>query len=94
MLNDLIEFANHCLMFHQHLFLCGNYILSLTNTCLIQALIIDKIARKFELVTKQIEEALDQIPYNKLNMPEEVLEQVQIFVLTADSTCWFIFAAL
>lgn len=47
---------------------------------LLQALQVDKIARKFEIVTKQIEEALDQVPYNKLEIPEEVREQVPIYL--------------
>lgn len=46
---------------------------------MLQALQIDKIASKFEHVTEQIEEALSQIPYNKLDIPDEVREQVQIF---------------
>lgn len=43
-----------------------------------QALQIDKIAGKFEDVTIQIEAALRQIPYNKLDMPEEVREQIEL----------------
>ncbi|KAL0403505.1 UNVERIFIED_CONTAM: U-box domain-containing protein 14 [Sesamum radiatum] len=42
-----------------------------------QALQIDKIAGKFERVTQQIEAALSQIPYNELDIPEEVREQVE-----------------
>ncbi|KAH6801706.1 plant U-box 14 [Perilla frutescens var. frutescens] len=43
-----------------------------------QALQIEKIAGKFEDVTVQIEAALNQIPYNKLNIPEEVREQIEL----------------
>ncbi|KAK4435976.1 U-box domain-containing protein 14 [Sesamum alatum] len=43
-----------------------------------QALQIDKIAGKFEHVTQQIEAALSQIPYNELEIPEEVREQIEL----------------
>ncbi|KAG8390591.1 hypothetical protein BUALT_Bualt01G0099500 [Buddleja alternifolia] len=43
-----------------------------------QALQIDKIASKFEHVTEQIEAALSQIPYNKLEIPDEVREQIEL----------------
>lgn len=43
-----------------------------------QALQVEKIARRFELVTKQIEEALSQIPYNELDILEEVQEQIEL----------------
>ncbi|KAL2533913.1 U-box domain-containing protein 14 [Abeliophyllum distichum] len=43
-----------------------------------QALQVDKIARKFDLVTEQIEAALSQIPYDKLDIPEEVREQIEL----------------
>ncbi|KAL0358635.1 UNVERIFIED_CONTAM: U-box domain-containing protein 14 [Sesamum angustifolium] len=43
-----------------------------------QALQIDKIAGKFEHVTQQIEAALSQIPYNELDIPEEVREQIEL----------------
>ncbi|KAL8051718.1 hypothetical protein ABFX02_06G166200 [Erythranthe guttata] len=43
-----------------------------------QALQVDKIASKFEHVTQQIEAALSQVPYNKLDITEEVLEQIEL----------------
>ncbi|CAA2959230.1 U-box domain-containing 14 [Olea europaea subsp. europaea] len=43
-----------------------------------QALQMDKIARKFDLVTEEIEAALSQIPYDKLDIPEEVREQIEL----------------
>ncbi|KAK4403906.1 U-box domain-containing protein 14 [Sesamum angolense] len=43
-----------------------------------QALQIDKITGKFEHVTQQIEAALSQIPYNELDIPEEVREQIEL----------------
>ncbi|KAK6137917.1 hypothetical protein DH2020_028330 [Rehmannia glutinosa] len=43
-----------------------------------QALQVDKIASRFENITKQIEAALSQIPYNKLDIPEEVREQIEL----------------
>ncbi|KAL2508185.1 U-box domain-containing protein 14 [Forsythia ovata] len=43
-----------------------------------QALQVDKIARKFDLVTEQIEAGLSQIPYHKLDIPEEVREQIEL----------------
>ncbi|KAL0452132.1 UNVERIFIED_CONTAM: U-box domain-containing protein 14 [Sesamum latifolium] len=43
-----------------------------------QALQIDKIAGKFERVTQQIEAALSQIPYNELDIPDEVREQIEL----------------
>ncbi|KAK6137906.1 hypothetical protein DH2020_028364 [Rehmannia glutinosa] len=42
------------------------------------ALQVDKIASRFENITKQIEAALSQIPYNKLDIPEEVREQIEL----------------
>ncbi|XP_051121478.1 U-box domain-containing protein 14 [Andrographis paniculata] len=50
----------------------------LEGSKIFQALQIDKIAAKFEVVTKQIEEALDQVPYNNLDIPEEVREQIEL----------------
>ena len=41
-----------------------------------QALQREKIAQKFHLVTEQIEAALSEIHYDKLNLSEEVREQV------------------
>ena len=41
-----------------------------------QALQREKIAQKFHLVTEQIEAALSKIHYDKLNLSEEVREQV------------------
>lgn len=41
-----------------------------------QALQREKIAERFHLVTEQIEAALSQIHYDKLNLSEEVREQV------------------
>ncbi|KAL7614071.1 U-box domain-containing protein 14 [Lactuca sativa] len=43
-----------------------------------QALQIDKTAGKFHVVTTQIEEALNQIHYNKLDLSEEVHEQIEL----------------
>lgn len=43
-----------------------------------QALQINKIAGRFDDVTEQIVVALDQIPYTKLKMPEEVREQIEL----------------
>ncbi|KAL1542423.1 U-box domain-containing protein 14 [Salvia divinorum] len=43
-----------------------------------QALQIDKLAGKFEDVTIQIEAALSQVPYNELDIPEEVREQIEL----------------
>ncbi|THF97660.1 U-box domain-containing protein 14 [Camellia sinensis] len=45
---------------------------------LFQALKLNKIASDFHQVTEQIEEALSQIPYNKLDMSEEVREQIEL----------------
>ncbi|GAA0158048.1 ubiquitin-protein ligase [Lithospermum erythrorhizon] len=45
---------------------------------LYQALQIDKMAPKFHLVTEQIEDALVHIPYNTLNVSEEVREQIEL----------------
>lgn len=36
----------------------------------------DKIAGDFQQVTEQIEEAMTRIPYDKLDISEEVREQV------------------
>ena len=41
-----------------------------------QALQRDKIVGDFQQVTEQIEEALSEIPYDKLDISEEVREQV------------------
>ena len=41
-----------------------------------QALLRDKIAVKFSQMTDQIEVSLSRIPYDKLNVSEEVREQV------------------
>ncbi|CAI9780067.1 unnamed protein product [Fraxinus pennsylvanica] len=43
-----------------------------------QVLQVDKIACKFDLVTEQIEAALSQIPYDKLDIPEDVREQIEL----------------
>lgn len=43
-----------------------------------QALQINKIAGRFDDVTERIVVALDQIPYTKLKMPEEVREQIEL----------------
>ncbi|KAI3520159.1 hypothetical protein L1887_09401 [Cichorium endivia] len=43
-----------------------------------QVLQIDKTASKFHVVTTQIEEALNQIHYDKLNLSEEVHEQIEL----------------
>ncbi|KZV32822.1 U-box domain-containing protein 14-like [Dorcoceras hygrometricum] len=43
-----------------------------------QALQINKIAGRFDDVTEQIVAAMDQIPYTKLKMPEEVREQIEL----------------
>ncbi|XP_073159058.1 U-box domain-containing protein 14 [Henckelia pumila] len=43
-----------------------------------QALQINKIASRFDNVTEQIVAALDQIPYAKFKMPEEVREQIEL----------------
>ncbi|KAG6402266.1 hypothetical protein SASPL_139143 [Salvia splendens] len=43
-----------------------------------QALQIDKLAGKFEDITIQIEAALSQVPYNELDIPEEVREQIEL----------------
>lgn len=45
---------------------------------ILQALQIDKISGKFHQVTVQIEETLSQIPYNLLNISEEVREQTEL----------------
>ncbi|KAF5947916.1 hypothetical protein HYC85_013873 [Camellia sinensis] len=45
---------------------------------LFQALKLNKIASDFHQVTEQIEEALSQIPYNKLDISEEVREQIEL----------------
>lgn len=43
-----------------------------------QALQRDKIADKFHQVTEKIEAALSEIPYDKLELSEEVREQVTL----------------
>ncbi|EPS61838.1 hypothetical protein M569_12951, partial [Genlisea aurea] len=43
-----------------------------------QALRISNMAAKFESVTQQVEAALSQIPYNRLDLSEEVLEQIEL----------------
>ncbi|KAL3838297.1 hypothetical protein ACJIZ3_022888 [Penstemon smallii] len=43
-----------------------------------QALQVDKIACKFDNATEQIEAALSQIPYNELDIPDEVREQIEL----------------
>ncbi|CAA0825336.1 U-box domain-containing protein 14 [Striga hermonthica] len=43
-----------------------------------QALQVEKIAAKFEDVTQLIEASLCQIPYNKLDIPDEVREQIEL----------------
>ncbi|KAK4480349.1 hypothetical protein RD792_013420 [Penstemon davidsonii] len=43
-----------------------------------QALQVDKIACKFDHATEQIEAALSQIPYNELDIPDEVREQIEL----------------
>uniref|UniRef100_A0A5B6YR50 RING-type E3 ubiquitin transferase n=1 Tax=Davidia involucrata TaxID=16924 RepID=A0A5B6YR50_DAVIN len=45
---------------------------------LFQALYRDKIVGKFQQAMEQTEEALSQIPYHKLNISEEVQEQIQL----------------
>lgn len=45
---------------------------------LFQALRMDKIAGDFQQVTEQIEEALSRIPYDKLDISEEVREQIEL----------------
>ncbi|KAL6977196.1 U-box domain-containing protein 14 [Sarracenia purpurea var. burkii] len=45
---------------------------------LFQALHRDKIAGDFQQVTEQMEEALSQIPYDKLDISEEVREQIEL----------------
>lgn len=45
---------------------------------MLQALQMDKIAAKFHQVTEQIEAALSRIPYDKLDISEEVREQVNL----------------
>ncbi|XP_012080958.2 U-box domain-containing protein 14 [Jatropha curcas] len=45
---------------------------------LYQALQRDKIAQKFCQVTEKIEVALSEIPYNKLDLSEEVREQIEL----------------
>ncbi|KAH7839663.1 hypothetical protein Vadar_007013 [Vaccinium darrowii] len=45
---------------------------------LFQALHMDKIAGDFQQVTEQIEEALSRIPYDKLDISEEVREQIEL----------------
>ncbi|PKI46745.1 hypothetical protein CRG98_032885, partial [Punica granatum] len=45
---------------------------------LYQAFQWDKSAAKFHQVTEQIEEALSQVPYTKLDIPEEVREQIEL----------------
>lgn len=48
----------------------------------LQALQIDDISLKFLNVTEQIEDALSHIPYNKLDISEEVREQVHHLAIT------------
>lgn len=43
---------------------------------ILQALQIENVSSKFLTVTAQIEDALSHIPYNKLDLSEEVREQV------------------
>lgn len=43
-----------------------------------KALQLDKMAAEFHLVIEQIEEALSQIPYNKLDISDEVREQIEL----------------
>ncbi|KAA8534430.1 hypothetical protein F0562_031947 [Nyssa sinensis] len=45
---------------------------------LFQAIHRENIAAKFQQVTEQIEEALSQIPYDKLDISEEIREQIQL----------------
>ncbi|XAR72133.1 Ubiquitin--protein ligase [Bertholletia excelsa] len=45
---------------------------------LFQALQRDRVAGDFHQVTEQIEEALSQIPYDELDIPEEVKEQIKL----------------
>ncbi|XP_059666047.1 U-box domain-containing protein 14 [Cornus florida] len=45
---------------------------------LYQALHRDKIAGEFQQATEQIEEALSQIPYDKLDISDEVREQIEL----------------
>lgn len=45
---------------------------------LFQALHMDKIAGDFQQVTEQIEEAMTRIPYDKLDISEEVREQIEL----------------
>ncbi|XP_058182047.1 U-box domain-containing protein 14 [Rhododendron vialii] len=45
---------------------------------LFQALQMDKIAGDFQQVTEQIEEAMSRIPYDKLDISEEVREQIEL----------------
>lgn len=44
--------------------------------CILQALQMDTISLRFLNVTEKIEDALSHIPYNKLDISEEVREQV------------------
>lgn len=60
-----------------------------------QALQMDKITGDFQQVTEQIEEAMTQIPYDKLDISEEVREQVFRSNLSetcnsVDKTCYWI----
>lgn len=53
----------------------------------------DKITGDFQQVTEQIEEAMTQIPYDKLDISEEVREQVLRSNLSetcnsVDKTCY------
>lgn len=45
---------------------------------MLQALQMDNIAARFHQGTEQIEAALSQIPYDKLDISEEVREQVYL----------------
>lgn len=45
---------------------------------LFQALQMEKIAGDFQQVTEQIEEAMSRIPYDKLDISEEVREQIEL----------------
>lgn len=48
---------------------------------LLQAMQIDKISGKFHHITEEIEDALGHIPYDKLDISEEVREQVPLIYL-------------
>ncbi|KAL3649996.1 U-box domain-containing protein 14 [Castilleja foliolosa] len=50
----------------------------LDGSKIFQALQVDKIAARFENVTKQIEAALSHIPYKELDLTEEVQEQIEL----------------